>query len=375
MSIPTDAISQVPGNTPQFSVVIPTYNRAGTIGDTLRACLVQSCDDFELVVVDDGSTDATEQAVAALDDPRIVYVRQANAGPAAARNRGVREASGSHIAFLDSDDVWQPHYLASVAEAMVTSAAVRAVDASRGAADEAQGDKADRWLIYSQLIVDRGVGRYWNKPHRGIGEQEAIYDYLYVYGGFIQTSTLVLPRRLARELPWDEAVTFGDNDQFVIDCWQAGLRFHYVPLAMTRYEDAFRSDALSQLPLHDKASARYLNFFAWMKHQEVHMSVKARHAFGARFESVLHARRAPLRSLKLVFVAWRCGAMSLPGAARQLVQNFAPRQYRRLTDLYVRWRGLPWAEAAADPAARSRSSAGSDDDPSGVPRPEAADDS
>lgn len=335
-------------NTPQFSVVIPTYNRASTIGDTLRACLAQEHTDFELVVVDDGSTDATADAIEQLDDARIVYVRQDNAGPAAARNRGVRESSGHYVAFLDSDDLWQPQYLATVASAvqkLSQQTAERRDDIAHSETDRTSGQN-QRWLIYSRLIVDRGVERYWNKPERGIKAQEPIYDYLYVHGGFIQTSTIVLPRARACEISWDESVTFGDNDQFVIDCWHAGLDFHYLPQAMTRYADAFRGDALSQLPLHDKTSARYLNFFTWMAQQEPQMSPLARHAFRARFLSVLEARRAPLKSVQLVFAAWRHGAMSLPGAARQLVQNFTPRLYRRLTDQYVSWRGLSWSQAA-----------------------------
>ncbi len=71
----------------------------------------QSVSDFEVIVVDDGSTDSGADLVARYPDPRFRLVRQANAGPAAARNRGIREASGQYLAFLDGDDTWLPEYL------------------------------------------------------------------------------------------------------------------------------------------------------------------------------------------------------------------------------------------------------------------------
>lgn len=90
-----------------FSVVIPTYNRVGLLPLTLRSVWEQSFTDFEVVVVDDGSTDGTLEYLQSLDLPIRVVVGL-NKGPGAARNLGSREASGDYIAFLDSDDVWFP---------------------------------------------------------------------------------------------------------------------------------------------------------------------------------------------------------------------------------------------------------------------------
>lgn len=87
-----------------ISVIIPTYNRANLIGETLEALLRQSRLPDEIIVVDDGSTDNTAEVVHALD-PTIRLIRQENAGPAVARNRGLAEASGEFIQFFDSDDI------------------------------------------------------------------------------------------------------------------------------------------------------------------------------------------------------------------------------------------------------------------------------
>lgn len=87
------------------SVIIPTYNRARYVVDAVRSVLRQSHPVDEVLVVDDGSTDDTKQALEPFRD-RVVYVRQDNKGAGAARNRGMSEASGDFIAFLDSDDLW-----------------------------------------------------------------------------------------------------------------------------------------------------------------------------------------------------------------------------------------------------------------------------
>lgn len=94
-------------NGPLVSVIIPTYNRADLVGRAVDSVLGQTYRDIEVVVVDDGSTDGTQQALAKYGD-RIRVIRQGNAGPAAARNRGVGLCRGGILAFLDSDDIWLP---------------------------------------------------------------------------------------------------------------------------------------------------------------------------------------------------------------------------------------------------------------------------
>ena len=90
-----------------FSVVIPTFNRGDVLADALDSVLAQSAAPLEIIVVDDGSTDHTPSIVQRYSG-RIVCIRQSNAGPAAARNRGIEVARGQYVAFLDSDDAWAP---------------------------------------------------------------------------------------------------------------------------------------------------------------------------------------------------------------------------------------------------------------------------
>jgi glycosyltransferase involved in cell wall biosynthesis len=92
---------------PSVSVIIPTHNRASMVKEAIQSVLSQTYKDFELIVVDDGSTDNTHELVTSLSD-KVVYVYQPNNGRSSARNHGIRLARGKYIAFLDSDDLFLP---------------------------------------------------------------------------------------------------------------------------------------------------------------------------------------------------------------------------------------------------------------------------
>jgi glycosyltransferase involved in cell wall biosynthesis len=102
--------------TPRISVVIPTYNAAAVVVEAVESALVQTLPPAEVIVVDDGSTDDTPERLARFGPP-VRVIRQPNGGVSAARNRGLAEAAGDLIAFLDADDVWHPDKLRRQAEA------------------------------------------------------------------------------------------------------------------------------------------------------------------------------------------------------------------------------------------------------------------
>lgn len=105
----------------RFSIVIPCFNAAATIGRALRSVFAQTWSDFEVLIVDDGSTDGTAEAAFGAAPPdavasgRLRVITQDNQGAAAARNRGMTQARGEAIAFLDADDYWEPEYLEETA--------------------------------------------------------------------------------------------------------------------------------------------------------------------------------------------------------------------------------------------------------------------
>ncbi len=143
------------------SVVVPTYNRAHIVGRAIACALAQTYADIEIVVVDDGSTDDT-RAVVEAHGPRVIYVRQPNAGVSAARNFGMRNARGEFIAFLDSDDTWHPWKVEAQIKALKRHPQAGMVWTDMTAADEADSVIGARHLrvmyaAYGKVDIEQAL--------------------------------------------------------------------------------------------------------------------------------------------------------------------------------------------------------------------------
>lgn len=99
---------------PFFSVIIPVFNKEKFIEATIKSALNQTFRDFEILIINDGSTDNSNQIIEKFDDSRIRYFYKENAGVSSARNDGIEKALANHITFLDADDYWYPHFLAEM---------------------------------------------------------------------------------------------------------------------------------------------------------------------------------------------------------------------------------------------------------------------
>ncbi len=192
------------GQAPAFSVVIPTYNRAHLLPRAIQSVLRQSFAEFELIVVDDHSTDDTPQVVRAFSDPRLVYVRrEQNGGASATRNSGIRRSRGQYVAFLDDDDEYRPPFLAEMHQALATApdtvgfgwSGVRVVQ------DTPQG----------QVTVEE---RYWQPRFQN--RQEAYLTCLRAKG--MGSNDGLTVRRAAFEVVglFDEALQVGEDADFLV---------------------------------------------------------------------------------------------------------------------------------------------------------------
>ncbi len=307
------------GKPPFFSIIVPTYNRADMISATIDSCLQQTWHDFELLVIDDGSSDHTEAVVMAIDDHRIRYIKRDNGGPAAARNTGIMAARGRYLAFLDSDDRFLPEKLAHYHDRIMTSGAA---------------------VCYGPIYVDRGVGKMWIRPESGMRQDENAFDWTFLRRGFFQTSTLVVETSLARKHPFLETLWFGDNDQFGIDLWRSGAQLEYIEEPLVVYTDGYDSDRLSQAPVFAATSPMHERFFDWVESHRAEMSPAAYLAYRARFRSRLTAKSSPREAISDLIAAYRANALSGKECIRQSVQTFFPDIYRRLADLVARYRGV-----------------------------------
>ena len=104
----------------KFSVVIPVYNKEKYLKETIQSVLNQVDVTFEIILVNDGSTDKSEAIIKDFDNSEINYISQINRGVSAARNTGITAAKYDYIAFLDADDLWDPSYLSSISKLIST---------------------------------------------------------------------------------------------------------------------------------------------------------------------------------------------------------------------------------------------------------------
>ena len=149
---------------PTVSVVIPAYNYAHFVGEAIESVLAQTYEDFEVLVIDDGSTDNTREVVQAYvdKDNRVRYVYKDNAGLSAARNTGIEIATGAYIAFLDADDLWTCEKLERTMERFAKLgpgwglvATLRSVTTADGALvpQKSFGASEDQEVTFRQLLL------------------------------------------------------------------------------------------------------------------------------------------------------------------------------------------------------------------------------
>jgi glycosyltransferase involved in cell wall biosynthesis len=217
-------------NMPKVSVVIPTYDRAHFLDDAIRSVLAQTFDDFELIIVDDGSTDNTREVVNSFEDSRIKYIYQENRGVSAAYNSGILASSSEFIAFLDSDDLWLPQKL---------ELQVKLLDS-----------RPDVALVCSDGYIfdnrtNSTLGRFWRgvpfgyrvDPQRA--SREPLKEMLF-WGCFITESLVMVRREVFNEVGgYDESLRdHVDWDMYVRVCQRFAIETIDTPLAKKRKHEA-----------------------------------------------------------------------------------------------------------------------------------------
>jgi glycosyltransferase involved in cell wall biosynthesis len=182
------------------SVVLPTYNRAASIGRAVTSVLSQTHQHLELIVVDDGSTDETCQVVSSIRDDRVRLIRHSqNLGPSAARNTGVAAASFPLIAFQDSDDSWRPEKLARQVRALCQ-------------AEPGVG------VVFSQLALHEGLGKTRVVPKRLTSSDSEVTTRSLLWANIISTQTAVVRR------PVLDAVGGFDEELRALVDWELWIR-------------------------------------------------------------------------------------------------------------------------------------------------------
>jgi glycosyltransferase involved in cell wall biosynthesis len=303
---------------PFFSVVIPVYNRADVLGRALQSVLGQSFQDFEIVVVDDGSRDDPFQVIAAIEDPRIHYVRQENKGGAAARNRGFDEARGAFVALLDSDDRFLPHHLENMRRLL---------------------EKTKDVVGYAKVVVDRGDGVAMLKPPRAIRPGENMANYLLCDRGFVPNITMAVKRDTARRVRFSEGWRFAEDTDFAIRLSLDGNVFHMIEEPGAVWDDAYN-------PSRTSAGRKGARLIPWL--EEMKPNIPARAYYGCRGWSIAKGIVAadPLRAFGYYLSAVLRGCYNPRLAAIIFLQIFlSDALYRRVAD-----RAIPLVSRVGAPA-------------------------
>lgn len=239
------------------SVVIPTYNRAELITTAINSVITQTYQNWEIIVVDDNSQDNTESIVNSIKDRRIRYFRhQTNLGGSIARNTGIQMSQGRYIAFLDSDDLWLPLKLQLQLETI-----------------SAQNTNPDNVVSYTKFQKSNRVFyRHLILPHRGKKKDETVADYLFLQGGEILTSTMIVSRSLATAHPFRASLPNHQDLDFTLQLEQQGADLIFVPQVLTKWHTEENSDRTS-------LGTNYQLSLNWIEHYRGQISERAAKGF------------------------------------------------------------------------------------------------
>jgi len=234
--IPTESSPAVstgrPEAPPLVSVIIPAYRCAEYIAQGVESVLAQSLNDFELIVVNDGSPDTSELEIALQPyRPQIQYLKQANGGPSAARNTGIRRARGKYVAFLDGDDYWAPNHLAK----------------SVGLLEKSPGIV----LVYCDCVLIKD-GKPYNRVFLAQEQSSRVsFESLLLQSSTISTSCVVAVRQAILSVGgFDEGITrCEDFDLWLRVSFEGGrITYHPDPEVYHRMHDvSLSSDGLAMI--------------------------------------------------------------------------------------------------------------------------------
>jgi len=289
---------------PLISVIIPVFNRASLIFNTIQSCLNQTINNLEVVLIDDCSSDDLETALRPFaDDERVRLIsHERNLGVSTARNNGVKAAKGEYVAFLDSDDSWRPAKLEK------QLAYVQAQATSN--------------VICGTLTEVRAGGSIQKvRPRRRKPDEVRLGDYLFVHkvqrslpevewrggplmgGCFAQTSSFFLPKALALTTPFRTTLNQYEDLAFLVDLDQKGVSFLLVEEPLTLQDNDDRPGRLGARDDIERGK-RFLDELGEA------LSDEARLAFEATHLAHLYARERPIHVLSLALKAFARGLIA-----------------------------------------------------------------
>jgi glycosyltransferase involved in cell wall biosynthesis len=300
---------------PDFSIVIPAFNRPEELRRTLASCRSQTHETFEVLVIDDGSSEDLGRVVRDFEDPRFIYIRQENAGACAARNRGIDAARAPWIALLDSDDIFHPRKLEICAKFIA--------DRTWESGGEAPA------MIYHLIDVDRGAGKVWRQPERLPRPDETLAEFLFCAHQHIMTSAMLVRTDVARSIRFDETMPMWQDLDFKVRLAHAGHAAIPIDRSLGGYDDTGSAGRVSR----GRHKARLT---AWLESARPWMSEKAHAGFRANVLAAHFARETPLRSALDIAMGVIRGGVPVKTALRRSIRAYFPGLYAKLAVIWLR---------------------------------------
>lgn len=282
-----------------ISVIIPTYNRGSLIKNTINSVLNQTYKNFELLIIDDASTDNTEEIVKGYDDSRIKFVKlDENSQGTKPRNVGIQKSKGEYIALLDSDDEWSPTKLERQLKFL-------------------QQFNDEKMVCFTDLkLKEAKKTNYSNNEEFVNGDN--ILEYILLDKNWVQTSTYMFSSKLGKETLFNPTLKKHQDWDFCLRLSKNGARFVNLPEHLTTYYLDERDGRIGN-------NNKYLQSLSWLESVEDSISEEVRQAFLVQVVTKpLIFNKQRKKAFQIYLRAWKNNVITISELSKGVVKCITP---------------------------------------------------
>ncbi|WP_410981432.1 glycosyltransferase family 2 protein [Bacillus pacificus] len=282
-----------------ISVVIPTYNRGSLIKNTINSVLNQTYKNFELLIIDDASTDNTEEIVKGYDDSRIKFVKlDENSQGTKPRNVGIQESKGEYIALLDSDDEWSPTKLERQLKFL-------------------QEFNDEKMVCFTDLKLKEAKKTNYSSNKEFVNGNN-ILEYILLDKNWVQTSTYMFSSKLGKETLFNPTLKKHQDWDFCLRLSKNGARFVNLPEHLATYYLDERDGRIGN-------NNKYLQSLSWLESVEDSISEEVKQAFLVQVVTKpLIFNKQRKKAFQIYLKAWENNVITISELSKGIVKCITP---------------------------------------------------
>ncbi|WP_195695127.1 glycosyltransferase family 2 protein [Priestia megaterium] len=306
-------------NGPLVSIVIPTYNRGDTLVKTINSVFSQSYTNYEVIIVDDASTDKTEKIVREIKDPRLKYIKlNQNSKGTRPRNVGIQSSSGDYIALLDSDDEWLPEKLEKQIGCVINSKL-----------------PINNIMCFTGVII-KNENSEKSRRNSLIDKDKDIMEYIFIDGNVVQTSTFLISSTLAKNTLFDPTIKKHQDWDFCLRLRENNANFLALTECLTIWHDEEnRKGRISN-------DSNYKNSTFWFNKNKSKLGRKVQYAFTANvlINDIIDNKKKK-EALMISLKAFFHKGIKLKGLLKNLVKiYFSKREISKIKKIQLNYQIL-----------------------------------